>query len=300
MPNVITSIGDRSSNIIVVRSDNKTIVNGNGNNTIKMIVRSNERGPKGENGRDGFVQYTAGPGIFISNKNVISATGGGGSGGVWGAILGDIQDQTDLQEEFGEYTKTTDLATVATSGSYNDLSNKPSLSTVATSGNYSDLSGRPSLATVATSGSYNDLSNKPTKLSDFTYDIINKIYPVGSIYMSATLSTPAQVAGALGGTWAAWGSGKVPVGVDTSDTDFNTAEKTGGEKTHTLTEDEIPRHRHYAGVRWSTEPGASYMYGSNGAGTGAEYDSVQGFTGGNQSHNNLQPYITCYMYKRTA
>ena len=48
------------------------------------------------------------------------------------------------------------------SGSYNDLSNKPSLAAVATSGSYNDLSNKPSLATVATSGSYNDLSNKPT------------------------------------------------------------------------------------------------------------------------------------------
>lgn len=48
------------------------------------------------------------------------------------------------------------------SGSYNDLTNKPSLATVATSGSYNDLSNKPSLATVATSGSYNDLSNKPT------------------------------------------------------------------------------------------------------------------------------------------
>jgi len=80
------------------------------------------------------------------------------------------------------------LATVATSGSYNDLSNKPtipdaqvqsnwnetsssskayiqnkpSLATVATSGSYTDLNNKPSLATVATSGSYSDLSNKPT------------------------------------------------------------------------------------------------------------------------------------------
>ena len=63
-----------------------------------------------------------------------------------------------------------DLATVATSGSYADLSNKPSLATVATSGSYSDLSNKPSLATVATSGSYNDLSNKPTIPSAVTVD----------------------------------------------------------------------------------------------------------------------------------
>ena len=55
-----------------------------------------------------------------------------------------------------------DLATVATSGAYSDLSGTPNLATVATSGAYSDLSGTPSLATVATSGSYSDLNNKPT------------------------------------------------------------------------------------------------------------------------------------------
>jgi len=54
------------------------------------------------------------------------------------------------------------LATVATSGQYNDLIGKPTLSTVATTGAYSDLSGKPSLSTVATSGAYSDLSGKPT------------------------------------------------------------------------------------------------------------------------------------------
>ena len=58
--------------------------------------------------------------------------------------------------------------------------------------------------------------------------LFDMMYPVGSIYMSATLSTPAQVEAALGGTWAAWGAGRVPVGVDADDTDFDTAEETGG------------------------------------------------------------------------
>lgn len=87
-------------------------------------------GSNGINGRDGVIQYKAGKGIKIVN-DVISATGGGGGGGggdgVWGEITGDINDQTDLQEEFANYTPTADLATVATSGSYSDLSNKPTI-----------------------------------------------------------------------------------------------------------------------------------------------------------------------------
>jgi hypothetical protein len=55
-----------------------------------------------------------------------------------------------------------DLATVATTGAYSDLTGTPTLATVATTGAYSDLTGTPTLATVATSGSYTDLSNTPT------------------------------------------------------------------------------------------------------------------------------------------
>ena len=99
---------------------------------------------------------------------------------------------------YSNISGTPTLATVATSGSYADLSNKPTipaaqvnsdwnsssgvseilnkpnLATVATSGAYSDLSGTPTLATVATSGSYTDLSNKPTipdGLADLTDDV---------------------------------------------------------------------------------------------------------------------------------
>lgn len=54
------------------------------------------------------------------------------------------------------------LSTVATTGSYTDLLNKPSLATVASTGAYSDLTGKPTFATVATSGNYADLAGKPT------------------------------------------------------------------------------------------------------------------------------------------
>ena len=74
-------------------------------------------------------------------------------------------------------------------------------------------------------------------------NIFEKIYPVGSIYINATNSTnPGTLLGF--GTWTAFGAGRVPVGIDSSDTDFDTAEETGGSKTHTLTTNELPSHTH--------------------------------------------------------
>ena len=145
--------------------------------------------------------------------------------------------------------------------------------------------------------------------------MVNKIYPVGSIYMSATLSTAAAVEAALGGTWVAWGSGRVPVGVDTNDTDFDTAEETGGEKKHQLTEPELPT----VSATWTIhgQENGTEFYMLNGKATGTlisnKYRTAGATTSGANSyggpgikfgsdtpHNNLQPYITCYMYKRTA
>ena len=129
--------------------------------------------------------------------------------------------------------------------------------------------------------------------------MVDKIYPVGSIYMSATLSTTAAVEAALGGTWIAWGAGRVPVGVDTNDTDFDTAEETGGEKTHTLTVAEIPSHSHSAYLNGGNLASAAGRLNFT-TNTGQEFAGSIKAAGGDGAHNNLQPYITCYMYKRTA
>lgn len=128
--------------------------------------------------------------------------------------------------------------------------------------------------------------------------VINNIYPVGSIFMSVSHKTAAAVKSALGnvGTWVAWGSGRVPVGVNTSDSSFNTVEKTGGEKTHTLTVSEMPSHSHNLGYGANVSSG-NISNPNFGSGTSAASTSS---TGSGGAHNNLQPYITCYMYKRTA
>ena len=131
-------------------------------------------------------------------------------------------------------------------------------------------------------------------VSNFKTAIVNLVYPIGSILMSVKNTNPSNY---LGGTWVAWGSGRVPVGVNTSDSNFSTVEKTGGEKSHTLTSSEMPKHAHYTGVY--TGNGSSSHFAATG-GDSLYSNTDTGQTGGSQSHNNLQPYITCYMWKRTA
>lgn len=121
------------------------------------------------------------------------------------------------------------------------------------------------------------------------------LYPVGSIYMSVKSTNPAELFGF--GTWEEWGKGKVPVGVDTSDNDFKTVEKTGGEKTHQLTANEMPVKGIIPYDSSTTEElwciGEIKTYSAGGY-------KIKGTDVSVGSHNNLQPYITCYMWKRIA
>ena len=132
-------------------------------------------------------------------------------------------------------------------------------------------------------------------------------YPIGSIYMNA--SNSANPASLLGfGTWTSFGAGRVLVGLDSTQTEFDAIGETGGAKTaaHTLTTAEIPAHSHdYAGGEYS----GAYDYGSNmsvnNMGTATDgrtqnYNSETVGGGGAHSHSTLQPYITVYMWKRTA
>lgn len=126
--------------------------------------------------------------------------------------------------------------------------------------------------------------------------IIDTIYPVGSIYISTVSTNPGTLFGR--GTWTAFGAGKTLVGLDSGDTDFDTAEKTGGAKTHTLTVAEMPSHTHSI---WNNN---QQMSAGSDPLLRACYNSVKniasGSAGGGGAHNNLQPYIVTYMFKRTA
>ena len=125
--------------------------------------------------------------------------------------------------------------------------------------------------------------------------MLETIYPVGSIYINAGVATnPGTLLGF--GTWTAFGTGRTIVGVDSSDTDFDTVRETGGSKTHTLTVDEIPAHSHTvaASTNDSDEGGVSQGHTINT--TNVSTSSV----GGGSAHTIVQPYITAYMWRRTA
>ena len=131
---------------------------------------------------------------------------------------------------------------------------------------------------------------------------IRDSYPVGSIYINATNSTnPGTLLGF--GTWAAFGAGRVMVGLDSSDGDFNSAEETGGAKTVSLTTSQLPSHSHSisytdsgdGGVNISPNFTAGIKFSSGGPIT-----HTTGTTGSGSAHNNVQPYIVVYMWKRTA
>lgn len=166
-------------------------------------------------------------------------------------------------------------------------------------------------------------------LKDYIQSFIKTMYPVGSIYMSVNATNPSAY---FGGTWVAWGAGRVPVGINTADGNFNTVEKTGGAATVALSAAQMPAHTHGVGTLAAASAGAhthnlknqKAAWGVDGAGNRVIVDATSGYmaltnketasagahthtisgstasTGSGSAHSNLQPYIVCYMWKRTA
>lgn len=160
---------------------------------------------------------------------------------------------------------------------------------------------------------------------------LNTVYPVGSIYMSVSATSPATL---FGGTWESLG-GRFLIGQNGT----YTAGSTGGEASHTLTLAEAPAHTHGRGTMnitggyktgWNDASGGGIisstwsgaMYGSRN-GTAFYYDNPRSSTsdnhrnyinfdasrswtgetdskGGGGAHNNMPPYLAVYMWKRTA
>ena len=128
---------------------------------------------------------------------------------------------------------------------------------------------------------------------------LREAFPVGSIYTSVLSTNPATLLGY--GTWTSFAAGRVLVGRDASQTEFDTVEETGGEKTHTLTNNESPGHAHPISTYfYGTGNGSHISAAQGGIVTGAGSNDSSTASGGGEPHNNLQPYIVVYMWKRTA
>lgn len=191
------------------------------------------------------------------------------------------------------------------------------------------------------------------EVNNYKVATLDSVYPVGSIYISVVNTNPSSL---FGGTWVAFASGRTLVGVDTSQRDFSTVQKTGGSSTVTLTSSQMPSHTHSishthglnshkhsfsattssggshahnwsydfdaaaGSARYSPHRayGAGYgndavtstngahthsVSGTTGAASGSTAGastSTSGSAGSGGAHSNLQPYITVYMWRRTA
>ena len=132
------------------------------------------------------------------------------------------------------------------------------------------------------------------------------VYPVGSIYINAAVATnPGTLLGF--GTWVAFGTGRTMVGIDASQTEFDTLGEEGGAKTHQLTEAELPSHQHDQGYGADATPRHGITTGLSSVRIDNDGNAFNSTTaartssvGSDTAHNNLQPYIVVYMWRRTA
>lgn len=151
-------------------------------------------------------------------------------------------------------------------------------------------------------------------MSNFV-NLLDIVYPVGSIYQSMNAKSPVDF---IGGTWTK---------INTFLYGADTANKTGGEATHTLSLNEMPAHNHNGStggagnhnhtvdgriIAWYGQGGGNVLQGAGNyfgsVGTfGGQYTSESGnhthtitSNGGGQAHNNLPPYTTCFIWYRTA
>ena len=164
-----------------------------------------------------------------------------------------------------------------------------------------DLANTSQVITAATASSGTNTNQVATTAfvtaANSAASINALVYPVGSIYINATVATnPATLLGF--GTWAEYGAGRVPVGKAGSGT-FSSLGAEGGSETHPLSIAEMPSHNH--SLSPSLTSGNSTDGNPNvvsGGGSGSSISITN--TGSGTAHNNLQPYIVVYMWRRTA
>lgn len=143
-----------------------------------------------------------------------------------------------------------------------------------------------------------------TKFNGKTWaQMLTTVYPVGAIYLSISSTSPASL---FGGSWEQL---KDRFLLGTGSTYSNGA--TGGEAAHTLTEAEMPKHRH-VGIYANGDTKYEFPYGAanqsvssnlaayTSGGKGGAHHWITAYTGGGSAHNNLPPYLVVYMWKRVS
>lgn len=152
-----------------------------------------------------------------------------------------------------------------------------------------------------------------------------EIFPIGAIYLSASPENPGAY---FYGEWIRWGKGRMPISIDenNSTTNLRTAEQIGGAQTVTLKASQMPKHRHTPAsygnkvggyntlfttnihfdssstarrqVATSSSSGIYAVTATNG--DHLSQDVYTSYSGNTKAHNNMPPYITCYMWKRIS
>lgn len=151
--------------------------------------------------------------------------------------------------------------------------------------------------------SINDINkvtaNNMNEIKSVVNSLANLFFPIKKIIIFNDNDDHSDY---LGFTWQRIASGRMLVGINTSDTDFNTIGKTGGEKTHTLTIDEIPSHNHDIIVdKAGVDVGAS-LSGFDLLAQNLKYVDRNAVrpTGGGEAHNNLPPYQVVAYWQRIS
>lgn len=163
-----------------------------------------------------------------------------------------------------------------------------------------------------------DIPNLDLLLEQLERRILEKENPVGHIRMETSNVNPKEYLGF--GEWQLWGSGRVPVGIDISQTEFNSVEKTGGSKDHYHDFKIGFLMNHFEIVADNMDKQGAWSYQQNKYGKASSFndgsltsrvnnshvtaserditDNIRMSVGDTTTSSNVQPYITCYMWKR--